>query len=73
MGMQRVKLAGVKFPGYPAQEIARDLNNFLTSQGIFFETVRNYRRECRRLGHTDIHDPEPVEILIEIKEAEDEK
>ena len=71
--MARVKLSGVKFPGYPTKEIARDVNNFLTSQGVFFKTPIEYRRECRRLGYVDIHNPDPIEILIEIREGSDGK
>lgn len=67
--MEKIKLDGVKFPGYPTKEIARDIENFLTTQGIFFESPETYRKEADRLGHTKIVDPEPLQILIELKEC----
>ncbi len=67
--MERLKLSGLKFPGYPAAEIARDLKNFLMTQGIFFNNKTAYRKELKRLGFIQTDDAEPVEILIEIKEG----
>ncbi len=70
--MENLKLTGVKFPGYPTKEIARDLNKFLTTQGIFFNNETAYLDEARRLGYVRPGTPEPVEILIEIKDGPDD-
>jgi hypothetical protein len=70
--MGTVKLTGVKFPGYPTKEIARDLNNFLTTQGIFFQDQAGYLKEAARLGIEKPGTPTPIEILISIKDGPDD-
>lgn len=70
--MENLKLSGVKFPGYPTREIARDINNFLTTQGIFFSDEAGYKKEAKRLGLERPGTPEPVEILISIKDGPDD-
>ena len=67
--MEKLKLTGLKYPKYPAAEIIKDIENFLTTQGIFFENETAYQKEINELGIIDAGNATPIEILIQIKES----